>query len=73
MKSVAAIYASRGMSFADVSGALVYLKDESYRALWEDWLAAHPEYPAAHVRAIVADVCRPEWLFEIESDATQWK
>ena len=73
MKSVAAIYASRGMSFADVSGALVYLKDEAYRALWENWLAAHPEYPAAHARAIVADVCRPEWLFEIESDATQWK
>ena len=73
MKAVEAIYASRGMSLSDVSGALVYLKDESCRAHWERWLAAHPEYPAAHARAIVADVCRPEWLFEIESDATQWK
>ena len=73
MKAVAAIYESRGMSFGDVTGALVYLKDESYRADWERWLAAHPGYPREHSRAIVADVCRPEWLFEIESDATQWK
>ena len=73
MKAVAAIYESRGMSLADVSGALVYLKDETCRVHWERWLAAHPEYPAAHARAIVADVCRPDWLFEIESDATQWK
>ena len=72
MKAVAAIYMSRGMSFGDVSGALTYLKDETCRPHWERWLAVHPEYPAAHTRAIVADVCRPEWLFEIESDATQW-
>ena len=73
MKAVAAIYESRGMSWRDVTGALVYLKDEAYRKDWEAWLAAHPDYPRAHTRAIVADVCRPEWLFEIESDATQWK
>ena len=73
MNAVSAIYSSRGMSFGDITGALVYLKDESCRAHWERWLAAHPEYPAAHSRAIVADVCRPDWLFEIESDATQWK
>lgn len=68
MKAVAAIYASRGLSLADVTGALVYLKDESIRPAWEGWLARHPEFPRAHTRAIVADVCRPEWLFEIESD-----
>ena len=73
MRAVAAIYESRGMTFGDVTGALVYLKDEACRAHWERWLAAHPEYPAAHARAIVADVCRPDWLFEMESDATQWK
>ena len=73
MNAVAAIYESRGMSWKDVTGALIYLKDESYRKNWEDWLAAHPEYPREHTRAIVADVCRPQWLFEIESDATQWK
>ena len=69
MKAVAAIYESRGLSLSDVTGALVYLKRESYRAAWEAWLTAHPEYPRAHARAIVADVCRDEWLFEIESDA----
>ena len=60
------------MSWADVTGALVYLKDAAYQESWNGWLAAHPDYPPAHARAIVADVCRPEWLFEIESDATQW-
>jgi hypothetical protein len=61
------------MSLSDVAGALVYLKDESFRASWEAWLDAHPEYPREHSRAIVADVCRDEWLFEIESDAIRRK
>ena len=73
MKAVEAIYRSRGMTFSDVSGALVYLKDERYRENWDRWLDAHPEYPREHSRAIVADVCRDEWLFEIESDALKWK
>lgn len=73
MNAVEAIYRSRGMSFCDVSGALVYLKEERYRENWERWLDAHPEYPREHSRAIVADVCRDEWLFEIESDALKWK
>ena len=69
MNAVDAIYRSRGMSLKDVSGALVYLKEERYRENWERWLDVHGEYPRAHSRAIVADVCRDEWLFEIESDA----
>ena len=70
MRAVEAIYSSRGMSWRDVSGALVYLKQGSFRASWDRWLAEHPEFPRTHARSIVADVCRPEWLFEIESDAT---
>ena len=73
MKAVEAIYASRGMSWRDVSGALVYLKRAEYREAWDRWLADHPEFPRAHSRSIVADVCRPEWLFELESDATVCK
>ena len=73
MRAVEAIYESRGMSWGDVSGALVYLKRESYRGAWSRWLEEHPEFPREHSRAIVADVCRPEWLFEIESDATKCK
>jgi enamine deaminase RidA (YjgF/YER057c/UK114 family) len=73
MDAVSAIYESRGFSLGDVSGALVYLKEERYRANWESWLDAHPEYPRGHSRAIVADVCRDEWLFEIESDALKSK
>lgn len=72
MSAVDAIYRSRGMSLKDVSGALIYLKEERYRENWEHWLDAHSEYPRAHSRAIVADVCRDEWLFEIESDALIW-
>ena len=70
MRAVEAIYASRGLSWKDITGALVYLKHETYRAAWDLWLAVHPEFPREHTRSIVADVCRPEWLFEIESDAT---
>ena len=73
MQAVEGIYSSRGMSWRDVSGALVYLKRASYRAAWDRWLADHPDFPRAHARSIVADVCRPEWLFEIESDATTWR
>lgn len=72
MDAVAAIYESRGMTLKDVSGALVYLKEERYRTNWEAWLNSHPEYPRSHSRAIVADVCRNDWLFEIESDAMKW-
>ena len=72
MNAVDAIYRSRGMSLKDVSGALIYLKEERYRENWERWLDAHSEYPRAYSRAIVADVCRDEWLFEIESDALKW-
>jgi SecD/SecF fusion protein len=72
MNAVDAIYRSRGMSLKDVSGALIYLKEDRYRENWERWLDAHSEYPRAHSRAIVADVCRDEWLFEIESDALKW-
>ena len=71
MRAVEAIYASRGMSWADVTGALVYLKESRYREAWDRWLAAHPDFPHEHTNSIVADVCRPEWLFEIESDATK--
>ena len=70
MRAVEAIYASRGLAWKDVTGALVYLKEASFRPAWDRWVAAHPDFPQAHSRSIVADVCRPEWLFEVESDAT---
>jgi len=69
LRAVTAIYESRGLALSDVSGALVYLKDDCYRPAWERWLERHPEFPKAHAHAIVADVCRDDWLFEIESDA----
>jgi enamine deaminase RidA (YjgF/YER057c/UK114 family) len=73
MKAVEAIYASRGFSLSDVTSALVYLKRPAYRENWEAWLAAHPGFPRARAKILVADVCRDEWLFEIESEALKWK
>ncbi|MGN0852049.1 MAG: RidA family protein [Kiritimatiellia bacterium] len=68
MRAVYAILESRGYGWKDVSRALVYLKDPSFRAPWRAWLKAQglPEDFAAET---VCDVCRDEWLFEIEADA----
>ena len=50
MRVVEAIYASRGMSWRDITGALVYLKQESFRPAWDRWLAGNPEFPRAHAQ-----------------------
>lgn len=67
MNAVEAILTSRDMTFADVSRAVVYLKEESFLKPWRDWLVAHnlPNF----AQEVVSDVCRDEWLFEIELDA----
>lgn len=67
MKAVAAILESRGYGWRDVSRAIVYLKDPSFREPWQAWLAA-AGLPADFAMETVCDVCRDEWLFEIECD-----
>jgi len=69
MKAALAIVESRGMSVRDVCRAIVYLKDPSYHALWQGWLKAH-DLPHDFATELVAEVCRPEWLFEVELDST---
>ena len=68
MEVVHAILRSRAYDWRDTSRAIVYLKKPEFRAAWRAWLAAHglPETFAAET---VCDVCRDEWLFEIELDA----
>jgi len=68
MKAALAIVESRGMSARDVCRAIVYLKDPSYHTLWQDWLRARG-LPHDFATELVAEVCRPEWLFEVELDS----
>ena len=70
MKAVYAILESRGYGWADVSRAIVYLKEPSFRAAWQAWLAARG-LPRDFAAETVCDVCRDEWLFEIELDAVK--
>ena len=70
MKAVYAILESRGYGWADVSRAIVYLKEPSFRAAWQAWLAARG-LPGDFAAETVCDVCRDEWLFEIELDASR--
>jgi len=68
MKAVRAILASRRFDWKDVSRAIVYLKEPAFLADWDAWCEAHG-LPESFAVPIVADVCRPDWLFEIELDA----
>ena len=70
MKAVYAILESRGYGWADASRAIVYLKEPSFRAAWQAWLAARG-LPGDFAAETVCDVCRDEWLFEIELDASR--
>ena len=72
MNAALAIVESRGMTAADVTRAIVYLKKPEYRELWRNWVATTGKargYRAGITTELVAEVCRPEWLFEVELDA----
>ena len=68
MNAVEAILKSRGLDWKDVSRAIVYLKGPGFAAAWRAWLAARG-LPQGFAVETVCDVCRDEWLFEIECDA----
>ena len=70
MKAVYAILESRGYGWKDVTRAIVYLKEPAFRAAWQAWLAARG-LPGDFAAETVCDVCRDEWLFEIELDAVR--
>ena len=56
------------MSARDVTRAIVYLKEPSYHEPWQDWLRSKG-LPSDFATELVAEVCRPEWLFEVELDS----
>lgn len=68
MNAVLAILESRGYGWKDVERAIVYLKRPEFRAAWRTWLAKN-NLPVDFAAETVCDVCRDEWLFEIEADA----
>lgn len=70
MSAVEAILASRGYGFGDATRAVVYLKSPEHLGAWRDWLRARG-LPASFAAETVCDVCRDEWLFEIEVDAAK--
>ena len=70
MKAVRAILESRDYGWNETSRAIVYLKRPEFRAAWRAWLAAN-KLPVDFAAETVCDVCRDEWLFEIELDAVK--
>ena len=70
MTAVQAILESRGYGWADVTRSIVYLKEADFLGPWRDWLSVHG-LPDAFAAETVCDVCRDEWLFEIEVDAVK--
>ena len=68
MRAALAIVESRGMSVRDVTRAIVYLKRPEYRTLWRNWLRQNG-LPSDFATVLDAEVCRPDWLFEVEMDA----
>ncbi len=70
MNAVKAILESRGYGWGDVPRAIVYLKEPAFRDAWRAWLAAQ-SLPMDFAAETVCDVCRDEWLFEIECDTVR--
>ena len=68
MNAVLAILESRGYGWKDTVRAIVYLKKPEFLSAWRAWLAAR-DLPVTFAAETVCDVCRDEWLFEIELDA----
>ncbi len=68
MNAVLAILESRGYGWQDTVRSIVYLKKPEFLPAWRAWLAARG-LPVTFAAETVCDVCRDEWLFEIELDA----
>lgn len=68
MRVVGAILTSRGVSFADVSRAIAYIKSAADAPLFARY-CAEQGIPPMPVIVAEDDVCRDDLLFEIELDA----
>jgi enamine deaminase RidA (YjgF/YER057c/UK114 family) len=68
MNAVLAILESKGYGWKDTVRSIVYLKRPEFLSAWRAWLSAR-NLPVTFAAETVCDVCRDEWLFEIELDA----
>jgi len=68
MRVVEAILESRGMSFTDVMRATAYFKNPADVRIFTNWCEQR-ELRKLPVISVACDICRPELLFEIETDA----
>jgi enamine deaminase RidA (YjgF/YER057c/UK114 family) len=69
LENIKALLAGQNAGFADVVCATTYLKDPGYAPAFRR-IAGRRGFPA-HVpnTVCVADICRPEWLCEMEITA----
>ncbi len=70
LDAVTAILATRQMTLKNTTRAIAYLKRPEYRPLWHAWLREH-NMPLDFAQEVIADVCRDDFLFELELDAVK--
>ncbi len=70
LEAVTAILATRNMTLKNTTRAIAYIKRPEYRPLWHAWLKDHG-LPLDFAEEVIADVCRDNFLFELELDAVK--
>ncbi|MBR4170341.1 MAG: hypothetical protein IKR48_01670 [Kiritimatiellae bacterium] len=70
MRAVEAILHSRQMDWQDTTRGILYLKHAEYLPVWKKWERDH--LPAGlPISVVMADVCRDNFLVELELDAVK--
>lgn len=64
LENIQVLLNEAGSEFSDVAHFIVYLRDTSDYQFVDDYLKAH--YPEIPYTVVLAPVCRPGWLIEIE-------
>ncbi|MEE9218881.1 MAG: RidA family protein [Acidobacteriota bacterium] len=66
LHNIEQLLAGQGVGFDDVLSAVTYLKEGRFLEAFQRVCARYPELQQAVNTVVVADVCRPEWLCEME-------
>jgi enamine deaminase RidA (YjgF/YER057c/UK114 family) len=67
LENVEALLSQAGATLADMCSFIVYVRDPSDHAI--AWERMRRRFPEAPVVVVVAPVCRPGWLIEVEGTA----
>jgi enamine deaminase RidA (YjgF/YER057c/UK114 family) len=68
LENIAALLDQAGATLADMGVIIVYIRDPADHALV--WQAMRRRFGRAPIEVVVAPVCRPGWLVEVEGQAT---